>query len=142
MFVTIKQKFSRWATEEPEPDEDGELPPRKPSRKGKAQQKVKAKKTMTKEDALSKQAKGSGKRLNTGDNEEEPKRKKKKPSEAFPDCTYVAGEYSQVRLKFIRKRQAKGWTFKEASACWNTSKTRANILKNMPPSEKARRRFT
>ena len=145
-----KQTFSRWATEEPEPDEDGELP-KKAKRKGNAKKNEK-KKTTKKEAALSKQPKAAkakqagGKRPNAGDDvaseREEPKSKQTKPAQAPLDCAYVAGEYSQVRLKFIRKRQASGWTFKEASAYWNTSKTRAKILENMPPSEKARRRFT
>ena len=142
----------RWATEEPEPDEDGELP-KKSKAKGKAKKKKETQKHQSTEEPLPppvhkpKRAQGAAKAKVAGDDGPEAckepvdKKKKKKPANVPTDCRYVPGEFSQARLRFIRKRQAKGWTFRDASNFWNSSKTRANMLARLPPSERARRRF-
>ena len=71
--------------------------------------------------------------------------KKAAPSHkhALPeDCLYKPHEFSEKRMKFIRKRQNKlGLSFRDANKLWVGSKTRAKLLENMPHKEKVRRRF-
>lgn len=65
------------------------------------------------------------------------------PKHVLPDdCLYKPHEFSEKRMKFIRKRQNKfGLSFREANKLWVGSITRAKLLDNMPHAEKVRRRF-
>ena len=51
---------------------------------------------------------------------------------------YKAGEFSEERKKFIANA---GVPYREASALWNSSERRAELLRLMPRKELIRRRF-
>eukprot|EP00435_Cladocopium_sp_Y103_P047160 s2315_g13.t1 len=57
------------------------------------------------------------------------------------EATYVPGNFSKMRLQFIKKmREDHQVTFKEASAAWMLSDERADLLQNVPQGELKKRR--
>ena len=55
---------------------------------------------------------------------------------------YIAGDYSARRRTWIQKRKDKfAMSHRDACSAWNSSKTRARLLEDMPHAEKVRRRF-
>ena len=130
------QELLRWA-QEGVPDEEGEIPKKK--KKKKAKTTTKAKKPPKADDAEpSMPPPSKGKCASDVPDGKGSKAK----SRTLPEgCAYRPGEYNEVRLKFIRKRQKLGWTYRDASTFWNSSRTRSKLLENMPHAEKVRRRF-
>ena len=67
---------------------------------------------------------------------------KKGNDEDQAETAYQAGDYSQRRKCWIQKRRNNlGMSYRDASAAWNSSKTRERLLQGMSYSEKVRRRF-
>ena len=63
----------------------------------------------------------------------------KKKTDSGP---YKAGEYSTLRMQFIRKLQkSQSVSYTDASTAWNESEERAGLLAGMSQAELKRRRF-
>ncbi|CAE7494942.1 unnamed protein product [Symbiodinium microadriaticum] len=57
------------------------------------------------------------------------------------DCAYIPGSYKDARLKYIKRKREKGWSWKEACQKWNASAIRASWLEGLSTNELKRRRF-
>ena len=131
----------RWAQDKAEEGADED-----PGATNVANKKIKngSAKAKTKQSNAKKQRASSGKKTNppqatAAKKKKTPKADKHEPMEG---CSYAAGDYSESRLRWIRKRCRKyEMTWRAASSAWNSSVTRANLLEGMSHAEKVRRRF-
>lgn len=62
------------------------------------------------------------------------------PTEASK-TTYVAGQFSQIRLAFIAECKASGMSHADANSKWMLSNKRAELLMSLPEKDLKRRRF-
>ena len=120
---------SRWAREDAGDDEDedeeAEDGNRKQQRKRKPQKKKKKKN-------------GSAKKKTKAT---KPSKNGAKKDAAETSSLYKAGDYQKKRMKFIQRRRAVGWTYREACDDWNASACKAKLLAGLSQSELKRRRF-
>ena len=127
----------RWLQEDEDADEGdnepGDVKPKGSTAKTKKQKAASKKQPKSKPNVQKAKAAGAQNKAS---------QKPKMEKQDLGASKYVAGEYSQARLKWISKRRRlHGMSFREASDAWNTSRTREGYLANMSQAEKVRRRF-
>ena len=126
----------RWAKEDatgPEGDEEEQGSKNTKNSKKNKQKKKEIKKS-------NKESEKGNRDSNSGDAEEPHAITRMKRTMA-PDCAYVPGSYKEARLRYIKRKREKGWSWKEACQKWNASAIRGSWLEGLSTNELKRRRF-
>ncbi|CAE7258128.1 unnamed protein product [Symbiodinium necroappetens] len=131
-----------WAHEDETGDavDDGE-----PEQSSKKNKKKTTKKTLQcqnkKEIKKSNEKNGKENRVSETGDAEEPFAITRMKKNMAADCAYIPGSYKDARLKYIKRKRDKGWSWKEACQKWNASAIRASWLEGLSTNELKRRRF-
>eukprot|EP00439_Symbiodinium_sp_Y106_P016496 s4067_g2.t1 len=128
--------YTLWAKEDatgPEGDEEEQGSKNTKNSKKNKQKKKEIKKS-------NKESEKGNRDSNSGDAEEPHAITRMKRTMA-PDCAYVPGSYKEARLRYIKRKREKGWSWKEACQKWNASAIRGSWLEGLSTNELKRRRF-